>query len=169
MENKEPKIESLMGCADIDILCIIEHWLKNFQLLFGLSDHRDASSYSREGSIDGDDFTRGRSTFDAGVELVQQIFGVWEDTGDVKVQQNSFKCQKPYCDWSIHTNLWLLTWHRALVLKARARCRRLSAGCTRYYAILRAYAILDTTLATVGHRPINNLIGFQVAAEWKDP
>ncbi|GBP10975.1 hypothetical protein EVAR_87695_1 [Eumeta japonica] len=51
MENKELEVDLFMGCANIDILRITEHWLKKFQILFVFVDHRLASSYSRKGPI----------------------------------------------------------------------------------------------------------------------
>ncbi|GBP82005.1 hypothetical protein EVAR_52208_1 [Eumeta japonica] len=51
MKDKELEVELFMGCASVDILCIMEHWLKNFQLSFDFTDHRVASFCNREGSI----------------------------------------------------------------------------------------------------------------------
>ncbi|GBP58421.1 hypothetical protein EVAR_39110_1 [Eumeta japonica] len=46
--NKELEIELFMRYANIDILCITEHWLGNYQLRFGFVNHQVASSFSRE-------------------------------------------------------------------------------------------------------------------------
>ncbi|GBP77705.1 hypothetical protein EVAR_62040_1 [Eumeta japonica] len=51
MEDEELEVDLFMDCANIDILCITEHWLKNFQLLLGFAHHRVDSSFSKEGSI----------------------------------------------------------------------------------------------------------------------
>ncbi|GBP59447.1 hypothetical protein EVAR_80774_1 [Eumeta japonica] len=53
MQNKELEIELFMSYANIDILCITEHWLRNYQLQFGFVNHQVASSFSRERSIRG--------------------------------------------------------------------------------------------------------------------
>ncbi|GBP04816.1 hypothetical protein EVAR_3734_1 [Eumeta japonica] len=53
MKNKELKVELFMDIANIDILCITKHWLKNGQLLFGFPNHQVASSFSRENSLLG--------------------------------------------------------------------------------------------------------------------
>ncbi|GBP00951.1 hypothetical protein EVAR_2258_1 [Eumeta japonica] len=48
MQNKELEIELFMSYANIDILCITEHWLRNYQLQFGFVNHQVASSFSRD-------------------------------------------------------------------------------------------------------------------------
>ncbi|GBP09806.1 hypothetical protein EVAR_81078_1 [Eumeta japonica] len=35
MKNKELKVDLFMDSANVDILCIAEHWLRNGQPLFG--------------------------------------------------------------------------------------------------------------------------------------
>ncbi|GBP64703.1 hypothetical protein EVAR_59869_1 [Eumeta japonica] len=50
MQNKDLKIELFMSYANIDILCITEHWLRNYQIQFGFFNHQIASSFSRERS-----------------------------------------------------------------------------------------------------------------------
>ncbi|GBP47257.1 hypothetical protein EVAR_20262_1 [Eumeta japonica] len=54
MKNKKLDVELFMNSANIDILCITEHWLRNGQLLFGFPNHQVGSSFSRENSSHGD-------------------------------------------------------------------------------------------------------------------
>ncbi|GBP27658.1 hypothetical protein EVAR_12702_1 [Eumeta japonica] len=50
MKTKELGVELFMDSANIDVLCITEHWLRNGQFLFGFSSHQIASCFSRENS-----------------------------------------------------------------------------------------------------------------------
>ncbi|GBP53339.1 hypothetical protein EVAR_46596_1 [Eumeta japonica] len=69
VENKEMEVELFTGGANVDIPCITEYWLKNFQLLFGFADHRVASSFSKEGSMHIDTWCAASAKTKASPEL----------------------------------------------------------------------------------------------------
>ncbi|GBP70146.1 hypothetical protein EVAR_52731_1 [Eumeta japonica] len=50
MKNQELEVELFMDSANIDTLRIMEHWLRNGELLFGFPYHQVTSSFSRENS-----------------------------------------------------------------------------------------------------------------------
>lgn len=48
--NKECEVELFMNSNNIDILCVTEHWLKNYEFMFSFNNHKVASSFSRVGA-----------------------------------------------------------------------------------------------------------------------
>ncbi|CAK1589258.1 unnamed protein product [Parnassius mnemosyne] len=53
MIGKELEIELFLNSNNIHILCITEHWLKAYNLMFNFSNHQVVSSFNRETVLRG--------------------------------------------------------------------------------------------------------------------
>lgn len=53
LTGKELELELFMNCHEIDIICITEHWLRDYQFMFSFNNHQVASSFSRNNLIHG--------------------------------------------------------------------------------------------------------------------
>ncbi|CAH2094350.1 unnamed protein product [Euphydryas editha] len=51
--NKELELELFLNNYNIDVICITEHWLKEYQIVFNFEKHQVASSFSRKTAIHG--------------------------------------------------------------------------------------------------------------------
>lgn len=72
VSGKELEIELFLGCRNVDILCLTEHWLRIHEVMFSFENHRVASSFCRKSAIRGGSiiFIRNSVKFKERIDIV---------------------------------------------------------------------------------------------------